>query len=184
MATVETLLTAEEFGELPDNGQRYRTGSREGRALEHALSPARRDLCQHRFAFSEPIWIAMIAVESFATTPASSPSAIPIAFAAWMWASTATQRVPKGPLPRRYLDVSPEVVFEVRSPGDRWSEIHVKIGEYLNANVKVVIVLDQQTETAHIYRPDDPPQILNRDDELTLPDILGDFRVVVRRFFE
>ena len=31
-------------------------------------------------------------------------------------------RVPPGPLPRGYLTVVPELVFEVRSPTDRWRE--------------------------------------------------------------
>ena len=47
----------------------------------------------------------------------------------------------------------------------------------------VVIVLDPDPETAHVFRPDQPPRVLGPDDELTVPDLLGDFRVAVRRFF-
>jgi Uma2 family endonuclease len=93
-------------------------------------------------------------------------------------------RVPKGPLPPGYLTVVPELVWEVRSPSDRWSLILRKVAEYLDAGVLVVCVLDPQTETAHLYYPDQPSQILTADQELTLPTILPGFRVMVRRFFE
>lgn len=94
-------------------------------------------------------------------------------------------RVPRGPLPRGYLPVVPELVFEVRSPGDRWGRIITKVGEYLEAGVTLVCVLDEQTETARVYRQAEPPeQIFAADQELTLPEVLPDFRVPVRRFFE
>jgi Uma2 family endonuclease len=92
--------------------------------------------------------------------------------------------VPPGPLPKGYLQVPPDLVFEVRSPTDRWSEIHVKVGEYLAAGVKVVCVADQQTETVQVFRDDEPSRTLTRGEDFTLPDVLGDFRVPVRRFFE
>jgi Uma2 family endonuclease len=93
-------------------------------------------------------------------------------------------RVPRGPLPGGYLDVVPELVFEVRSPTDRWARMLAKAGEYLDAGVSVVCLLDQMSERVLVCRADDLPQTLHGDDELHLPDILGAFRVPVRRFFE
>jgi Uma2 family endonuclease len=93
-------------------------------------------------------------------------------------------RVPPGPLPRGYLNVVPELVFEVRSPTDRWSAVTAKAQEYLQAGVAVACVLDEMTETVTVFRDDHPPLTLRGDDELHLPDVLGDFRVAVRRFFE
>jgi Uma2 family endonuclease len=93
-------------------------------------------------------------------------------------------RVPRGPFPAGYLDVVPELIFEVRSPTDRWSRVLAKVSEYLDAGVTAVCVLDQVSETVQVYRIDELPQTLHGDDPLTLPDILGDFRIEVRRFFE
>ena len=93
-------------------------------------------------------------------------------------------RVPPGPLPEGYLDVVPELTFEVRSPTDRWSRILGKVSEFLDAGVTVVCVLDQVSETVQVYRIDELPRTLHNSDELHLPDILGDFRVAVQRFFE
>jgi Uma2 family endonuclease len=93
-------------------------------------------------------------------------------------------RVPKGPLPEGLLPVSPELVFEVRSPCDRWSEIHTKVAEYLNSNVTAVVVLDQDTRTAHVFFADRKPLVLAGNDEFALQEIFGEFRVKVERFFE
>jgi Uma2 family endonuclease len=94
------------------------------------------------------------------------------------------QRVPRGPFPSEYLPVAPELVFEVRSPTDRWARLLAKVSEYLEAGVSAVCVLDQVSETVQVYRPDELPRTLHGDDELHLGDVLGDFRMPVRRFFE
>jgi Uma2 family endonuclease len=93
-------------------------------------------------------------------------------------------RVPRGPLPAGYLDVVPELVFEVRSPTERWPRLITKAGEYLQAGVTVVCLLDQVSETLQIYRADELPRTLHADDELYLPEILGELRIPVRAFFE
>ena len=86
---------------------------------------------------------------------------------------------PKGP-----LEIAPDLVVEVRSPTDRWGDIQIKVGEYLNAGVTVVVVLDPQTESASVHRQNELHQLVHNGDDLTLPDVLPGFRVPVRRFFE
>jgi Uma2 family endonuclease len=60
----------------------------------------------------------------------------------------------------------------------------VKITEYLNAGVITVVVLDPDSQTAHLFSADDAPKTLAAGDELTLPGILDGFRVRVGQFFE
>ena len=93
-------------------------------------------------------------------------------------------RIPKDSPPEGYSEVSPELVFEVRSPSDRWSEINKKASEYLAAGVLVVCVLDPETRTAVVYTENDSPSKKTGDDELTLPKVFPDFKVPVRQFFE
>ncbi|MGO9464841.1 MAG: Uma2 family endonuclease [Isosphaeraceae bacterium] len=93
-------------------------------------------------------------------------------------------RLPPGDLPDQYLDVAPELVVEVRSPGDRWPRMLAKIAEYLDAGVSTVVVLDDQHRSAHVFGDDGTHQVLGPDDELELPDLLAKFKVAVRRFFE
>jgi Uma2 family endonuclease len=95
------------------------------------------------------------------------------------------ERRPRGPLPRdSYIPEVPELIFEVRSPTDRWSKIMIKVGEYIEAGVKKVCVLDEQTHTAHVYSANDPERVLTADEELTFPDILPGFSVKVGELFE
>ena len=93
-------------------------------------------------------------------------------------------KVPRGPLPQGYLDVPPDLVFEVRSEHDRWAKVIEKVAEYLNAGVPVVVVLATATETARVHYADAPEVILQRDGELTFPEQLPGFGVSVARLFE
>jgi Uma2 family endonuclease len=92
-------------------------------------------------------------------------------------------RVPKGTDPIGYPSAVPELVFEVVSPGNTWSEIHAKVREYLVAGVNVVTVLDPGPKTAHDYRPDGTGVELEGDSELLYADLPG-FSLPVRMLFE
>ena len=78
----------------------------------------------------------------------------------------------------------PELVIEVCSSNDSWRDIVLKVGEYLAAGVLKVIVLDPRLRKAHVYSVDDEPVVLVPEDEMTVPDLLGDFRVALHRFFD
>jgi len=93
------------------------------------------------------------------------------------------KRIPKDDEPENYPDVAPEVIFEIRSPSNRWAQLLEKVAEYLNAGVLRVCVLDPPTKTIHVYLPDQPEFQLTEDDELTLPEMHEDFREPVSRFF-
>ena len=94
------------------------------------------------------------------------------------------QRLPEGEIPDQYADVAPELVVEVRSPGDRWPAILAKVAEYLEAGVSIVVVLDYDRRAAHLFADDGTHRMLGPDDELAIPQLLGEFRVPVRTFFE
>lgn len=93
------------------------------------------------------------------------------------------KRLPRDADLDEYLDVAPEVILDVRSPSERWENVLEKVAEHLNAGVLVVCVLDPHAKSIRLYRPDEPEQILNADDELTLPEIHARFRQPVSRFF-
>jgi len=95
------------------------------------------------------------------------------------------QRVPKGSLAQRgYLAVVPDLIFEVKSPDDRWKDILAKVAEYLNAGVTVVCVLDPGRRAATIYQADEPEQTFGADQTLAFPELLPGFSVKVSQFFE
>lgn len=93
------------------------------------------------------------------------------------------ERLPRGDVPEGLLAVVPDLVVEVRSPSDRWMDLFIKIGEYLRAGVRVVVVLDPTTVSASAYRADELQQVLHNGDTLSLPDVLPGFSVPVARLF-
>jgi Uma2 family endonuclease len=94
-------------------------------------------------------------------------------------------RLPKDQLPREsYSEAIPELVFEVLSPSDRWTKVMAKVAEYLAAGVTVVCVVDTAKQCVHVFPGEQAPRLVAADEDLTLPEVLGDFRVPVAQFFE
>jgi Uma2 family endonuclease len=181
--TSVALLTAEEYAELPDEGQP--TELVRGVVVPmNAPTPRHGEICLQtgyllkQYLETHPVGRA-VSNDAGVVTERGPDTVRGADIAFFSYAKT-----PRGSLPKGYLSVPPELVFEVRSTGDRWKKILVKVSEYLEAGVTLVCVLDQQTETAHVYHADDSPRIVKSDEELTLPEVFPDFRVIVRRFFE
>ena len=183
MATALELLTAEEFGSRPDPG--YLEELVQGRIVTMPPpTPRHGQICgEVHFQFRVHVDqhdLGHVLCHDSGVITERDPDTVRGADVSCY----SSAKVPKGPIRRGYLDVSPDLVVEVRSPDDRWSDILTKVDEYLQVGVGIVVVLDPDPETAHVFRPDRGPQELGRDDELTFPDLLGEFRVAVRRFFE
>ena len=95
----------------------------------------------------------------------------------------SNERLPKGAVPEGLLPVVPDMITEVRSPTERWTQVFTKVAEYLEAGVRVVVILDPTTATASVYRPDELQQIFDNGDDLVLPDVLPGFTAPVKRLF-
>jgi Uma2 family endonuclease len=96
-------------------------------------------------------------------------------------------RVAKGTSLKGYWP-APDLVFEVKSASDRWVEIITKVQEYLEANVRIVVVVDPAERRAHVYAPDIAPNIIEESGSLDLgdllPDVLPACSLKIREFFE
>ncbi len=183
MGTAEALITAEEYCLLPDIGQPSELVK--GRIETLPIPTPRHGYICAQIAFILSSFVkerdlGRVMVNDSGVTTEHDPDTVRGADVCFY----SFARFPKGPFPKGYLPVAPELVFEVRSPGDRWPSILTKVSEYLGVGVQVVYVLDEQTEKLTVYTQDDPPQVLSADEELTLPQVLPDFRVVIRRFLE
>ena len=93
-------------------------------------------------------------------------------------------RKSKGTLTNEMIDVSPEVVVEVKSPSDSWPKMLVKANEYLAADVLAVVLINPETRSAMICRSGVSAYKLQATDELALPEILPGFSVNVGSLFE
>lgn len=94
------------------------------------------------------------------------------------------EKVAPGPLPLGSLNVVPDLVLNVISPSDRWSQILANVVEYLDAGVGVVGVLDPEAEMVRLYYADRPELILAGDDPVRFPEQLPAFEIKAHQFFE
>ncbi len=92
-------------------------------------------------------------------------------------------RLVSGELSRGWLSVPPDLVVEVLSPSDRWSEVHLKIAEYLSFGVPLVWVVDPDQRCVHQFRPDTTPDRLDETDSINGGDVLSGFECPVADFF-
>jgi len=182
-AAAEKLMTADEFLLLPDDG-RPRELVRGRVVYMNVPWPRHGQICVKvvRFLanFVEERALGHVVGNDSGVRTERGPDTVRGADVAFY----SFGRVPPGPFPEGYLPAAPELVFEVRSHTDRWPTVLAKVAEYLDAGVSVVCVLDDATETAHVYTADQSPRTVTADQKLALPDVLPGFEVVVRRFFQ
>jgi len=184
MSTVDQkLLTVEEFVRLPDAGRPMELVR--GRIVEMNLpTPRHGQICNEigRLLANhvKEKNLGKVTSNDSGIITERSPDTMRGADVAFF----SAKQFGKGPLPEGYLEEVPEVVFEVFSESDRWSKVLGKVAEYLDAGVSVVCVIDPSDQTAYLYEGEHPVRILTAEQELTLPDLLGDFRVRVGAFFD
>ena len=183
MATVEALMTAEEFGQRPDPG--YPEELVQGRIIK-VTPPDRRHgyVCYKAIRslgdFVDKNALGRVLTNDSGVITERDPDSVRGADVAYYsYARLARERLKKG-----YGPEVPELVVEVQSPSDRWPKVMEKVMEYLKAGVLVVVVLDPESETAHVFGADEAPRVLGPLDELTLPGVLDGFAVRVGQFFE
>jgi len=183
MATAEALMTAEEFGQRPDPGHPEELV--QGKVVSMPPADQRHGFICLKVGRILGNWVeerdlGRTMSNDSAVVTERGPDTVrgaDITFYSY-------ERLRRGQLHKGYHSEIPELVIEVRSAHDRWRAIHKKVTEYLVAGVLVVVVLDPDSRSAHVFSPDDAPRVLGADDELTLPGLLEGFSVRVGRFFE
>jgi Uma2 family endonuclease len=88
----------------------------------------------------------------------------------------AAQRLAGHPLSDDFSDLPPDLAVEVLSPSERPRHVLDKVGEYLEAGVRLVWVIDPQKAKAVVYRSLSDVSELTGDDELDGGDVLPGFR--------
>lgn len=79
-----------------------------------------------------------------------------------------------------YADLAPDWVAEILSPSDRPGEVLEKVGQWLNAGVRLAWVIDPVRRDALIYRADGSVSSVGADDELDGEDVFPGFRCALR----
>ena len=82
-----------------------------------------------------------------------------------------------------YLDVAPELVVEILSPEDRWSDVTAKLADYFAAGVAVVWVVDPCLRKVFAYRSLTDARQFGESDHLADEELLPGFSLPLSELF-
>ena len=84
---------------------------------------------------------------------------------------------------KSYLDVAPELLLEILSPSDLWSEVNDKLAEYFAIGVQLVWIVNPKRQEVHAYRSPTELEILTAPDTLSGGEVLPGFTIGVAELF-
>lgn len=86
-------------------------------------------------------------------------------------------------IPMGWWRITPDLVAEVVSPNDRFSEVQEKIGEWLDSGVRMVLLVDPTSRTVTVYHGQDAIQTLRVDGVVEGGNVVPGWRMSVRDLF-
>ena len=176
------LVTAEEFARIPNDDYHYELV--EGRVVRmsppgsrHAVLATRIASLLHHHVGTHRLGVVMT---SGGVKLAANPDTVrepDIAF-------VRQDRIPATGVPDGFWPGAPDLAVEIRSPGDRLSELRAKVGDYLARGVRLVWVVDPKQRTVTTHDPQSPPVTLRVGDILEGGDVVPRFVCPVNRIFD
>jgi Uma2 family endonuclease len=182
MASRERLVTVEEFARIPDDDHRYELV--EGRVVRmsppgsrHAVLAARLTSMLDRHVEEHGLGVVMT---SGGFHLASRPDTVREPDVAFVRA----ERIPESGVPDGFWPGPADLAVEIRSPGDRLSDIAAKVDEYLGRGVRLVWVVDPNARTVTVHQPNQPPVILEQNATLDGGAVIPGFSCALEKIFK
>jgi Uma2 family endonuclease len=82
-----------------------------------------------------------------------------------------------------YVPLAPDLVGEVVSPSDSFSEVEEKALRWLKCGTRMVLVLDPACRTVHVYRAADEIVVLDESASLDAGNVVPGWKLRVRDLF-
>ncbi len=95
----------------------------------------------------------------------------------------SAERMPLNARMTGYAEVPPDLVVEIVSPSDSRREVHDKAHMWLNHGVRLVWIVQPETRTVDVYRPDQSIATLGEQDSLDGLHVLPGFTCDVSAVF-
>ena len=96
----------------------------------------------------------------------------------------SAERLPLDVRVRGYLEVMPELVVEIVSPGDSPQDIREKIDMWLEHGVSMAVIVHPGERAVMVHRPEIPAVMLTGDDALDGGDVLPGFSLPLSEIFD
>ena len=180
-AVGQRLYTAEDLYELIQSGERYELVKGELREMppvgeEHGGQAGTLHVYFGHHVLTNKLGRVFAAETGFVL--ARNPDTVRAPDLAFI----ARERLP-GKLSPRYSEIIPDLVAEVVSPNDSWSEVVEKVQEWLAAGVRIVWVVDPASRTITVYRSLQEVHVLTEADLLDANDVAPGFSLPIAQIF-
>jgi len=182
MTTANVLVTAEELFSMPDDGFRYElvrgelrkmapAGHIHGKVAINISTPLAQYVRAHNLG-------TVYAAET-GFKLASNPDTVRAPDVAFI----RRDRVEEVGNVEGYWPGAPDLVVEVVSPSDTYSEVEEKVLEWLEAGVRMVIVANPRKRVVTVYRSLTEITVLTEADTLDGADVVPGWKMAVRDMF-
>jgi len=182
MPAHERLVTAEEFARIPNDDYHYELV--EGRVVRMSPPGSRHGVLATRIAMLLAQHADAHRLGAVMTCAGAKLAADPDTVREPDVAFVRQDRIPAAGVPDGFWPGAPDLAVEIRSPGDRPSELGAKVSDYLARGVRLVWVVDPKQKTVTTHAPQSPTVTLGVDDVLDAGDVVPGFTCPVRRLFD
>lgn len=83
-----------------------------------------------------------------------------------------------------YWPGSPDLVVEIISPSDIYTEVEEKVFDWLEAGARVVVVVNPRKRVVTVYRSLTDIMVLTESDTLDCSDVIDGWSIAVKAIFE
>jgi len=181
--THQSITTAEQLLDMPDDGNRYElvngvvnmmspAGSEHGRVAARIGARLLVHVEKHNLG------IAYAAETGFRIS--TSPDTVRAPDAAFV----SHERLASVEPTRGYLPLAPDLVVEVISPDDRFSEVETKASDWLSAGTEIVLVTDPENLVLKVYANDSDIRTLQPGETFSAGDVCGNWQLAVNDAFQ
>ena len=183
MAVNTGLMTADELAQIPDDGMRYELVRGELRKMAPPFFPHGRQANRIHLSLGHHVMTQGLG-EAFASEIGFRLAIQPDTVRAPDVAFLSNERLLAAGDVAGYFPGSPDLVVEVISPNDRYTEVDEKVSEWLQYGARLVFVVNPRRKVVAVHRPGQPVTFLGIEDTLTADDIVPGWSLAVRDLFD
>ncbi|GJG85648.1 hypothetical protein tb265_08290 [Gemmatimonadetes bacterium T265] len=176
----QTLLTAEDLYDIPDDDHRYELVRgvlqvSEPTGFGHGTLATR--IGALLLAFVRPRKLGQVAAEAGYVVE-RGPDTVRGPDVSFIRA----ERAPVGVAAEKFVEGTPDLAVEIRSPGDRPGKIAEKVAEYLSNGTPLVWVVEPRKRLVIVHTPDGVTRVLRDGEVVDGGSVLPGFTAPVSEF--